>query len=157
MMKKEKKKKTLWSSIIRYLPPYVPQAQHSSAQPTRTSSRTSTNRCALKTTQEIEISEAYEKIQQFTKQLIWCDTRKGSRVHDYSFSPSFLFRPCIQRPDCCRGPWSSWHFQVASLHLKPWTSLSASFILILFSICERASRRPRSEAPCRFCCVYLPQ
>ena len=66
---------------------------------------------------------------------------------------SFLFRTCIRRPGCFRGPWSTWHLQVASWHLKPWNSLSASFIRIFFNPSLRASvagggSRRRIEAPC---------
>ena len=50
----------------------------------------------------------------------------------------------MRRTGCFRSPWSSWHLQVASLHLKPWIFLSASFGRILFmfnsSLCQRTDR-----------------
>ena len=71
----------------------------------------------------------------FTKRLSWRDV---ACTLLYSCSPSFLFRPRMRRAGCLRGPWSSWHLQVASLHLKLCISLSASLILR-----ERSGRRKR--------------
>ena len=110
------------------------------------SSRISFTAMCSQTNEEIEIGPAYKNIQPFTKlkQLSWYGV-----ACTLLFCPSFLFRPCMRRPSCFRGPWSSWHLQVARLHLKPWTSKSASFIRILFNFCSRATvRRKRPEAPC---------
>ena len=45
-----------------------------------------------------------------------------------SFSPylTSTYHACVRRPGCCPGTESSCPFQVVSLHLKSWTSLSAS-------------------------------
>ena len=50
-----------------------------------------------------------------------------------TFSPSFLFRPCMLRPIFVDHGALGIYLQVASLYLKPWTYLSASSIPILFS------------------------
>ena len=84
-----------------------------------TSSNSYTARCVLKTKQEIKSARL---------------TTAGVMLPEHcSFSPSFLFRPCMRRPGCFRGPTSSWHLQVAGMHLKPKTSLHASFISIWFN------------------------
>ena len=67
----------------------------------------------------------------------WATGKRAGVMHErfaykLLFSPSYLFRPCMRRQGCFRGPWSSWHLQIVSLNLKPWTSLSASFTHILF-------------------------
>ena len=52
----------------------------------------------------------------------------------------------MRRLGCFPGAWSTSHLQVTSLHLKSWTSLSASFshfLLIFFLVRERSA----------YCCV----
>ena len=52
----------------------------------------------------------------------------------------FVPGTCMRRPGCCPGAWSSWYLQVASLHLKSWTSVSASFTFWPILPCERVQR-----------------
>ena len=58
-----------------------------------------------------------------------------NKIQHCSFSPSFFYvcRTCMRRPSCYPGAWSSWHLQVVSLHLKLWTSLSASSFAFCYS------------------------
>ena len=69
------------------------------------------------------------------------------KIQHCSISPSFWllntwhrvsFRACMRRPGCCSG--ASRHLQVVSLHLKSWTSLSASSAFCSILPCERAQR-----------------
>ena len=54
-----------------------------------------------------------------------------------SFFDVFLTYPCMRRPGCIPGAWSSWHLQVVSLHLKSWTCPPASFAFCSILPCER--------------------
>ena len=54
----------------------------------------------------------------------------------------------MRRPSCFPGAWSSWHLQVASLHLIVWPPIFCSVLLFLVSECSGRNRTPR-EAPCR--------
>ena len=83
-----------------------------------------TARCVLKTNEEIKICPADKCFQPFTKQLSWCDV-----ACTLIFLSVLLLHPCMQRPAYFRGPRSSWHLQVASLHRKPWVSLPASSLI----------------------------
>ena len=64
-----------------------------------------------------------------------------SQLCSFFLRPFYAFHTCMRRPGCFPGAWSSWSLQVVSLHLKAWTSLSASVVRILFILrCERAQR-----------------
>ena len=156
-----------WGTFLKFFAFFAPQAQHSTAQRSQLaqaakqvradqSATTQASRqswlepacrrafiqlAVFKPNEEIEICSAYKRL----------DHSQSSYIADVImlpvhllFSPSFLFRPCMRRLGCFRGPWSSWHLQVASLHLKPRTSLSASLIRIFFQcflVSERSGRR----------------
>ena len=63
----------------------------------------------------------YKHMQTFTSSFLsWCVMLP---LVNCSFSPSFLFRPCMLRraQGCFRGPWSSWHLQGASSVFAPKT------------------------------------
>ena len=66
-----------------------------------------------------------------------------------SYLPFSAFFQCISYVHAAsglfRGAWSSWHFQLVSLHLKPWTSLPASFAFC--SILDLASERTWRQKP----------
>ena len=79
---------------------------------------------------------------------MWCANVFVSTSIRYNPEPSlsprpfYAFRTCGRRPGCYPEAWSSWHLQVVSLHLKSWTSLSASFAFcsILVSAGRAAKR-----------------
>ena len=140
-------------------------AQHSAAQSTRTSSKASTRRserdnaASRQSRLEPARHRAFIQLAVFSKRtskksksprptniytsmqnhsqstsLCWCDV-----ACTLLFLSVLSIRPCMRRPRCFRGPWSSWHLQVASLHLKRWTSPSASsFAFYSILPCERA-------------------
>ena len=144
-----------WGTFLNFYAFFAPQTQHSTAQSTPTSSKATTRRsepdkASRQSWFEPTCRRAFIAV--FSKRTKNSKYARPTKISNHcnhsqtslgvmlpvhcSFSPSFLFRPCMQRP--VRGRWSFWHLQVASLHLKPWTSLSASFIRILFNSCERA-------------------
>ena len=47
-------------------------------------------------------------------------TKKKVRADQSTYQKMYT-RTCMLRPVCFRVVWSSWHFQVACLHLKCWT------------------------------------
>ena len=58
-------------------------------------------------------------------------------------------RTCMRRPGCFSGAWSSWHLQVASLHLKCWTMYYIRHSNPFFLVSERSGRnRLLRYAPC---------
>ena len=64
----------------------------------------------------------------------------------------FLMRRPGSYPEAC----SSWHLQVVSLHIKSWTSLSASFAFCCILPCERAWRAAEAaRGTKRLVCTYI--
>ena len=79
-------------------------------------------------------------------------------LEDLSPRPYGAFRECIPCSGCFSSTWSSWHLQVVSLHLKSWTSLSASFgfCCMFFLVSERSGRRkPRAERSALYHRAYM--
>ena len=80
-----------------------------------------------------------------------CSAVRCRAVLSLSYLPGISLQVpmCMRRPACFTGSWSSWHLQVACLHLFFWTIYyichSAPFLLVS----ERSGRnRPLREAPC---------
>ena len=58
----------------------------------------------------------------------------------------YFVHTCMRRPGCFLGAWSSWRLHVVSLHLKSWTSLSASSAFCSILVSERSGwRNPPAE------------
>ena len=58
----------------------------------------------------------------------------------------FVPSTCMRRPGWYPRAWSSWHLQVLSLHLKSWTSVSASFSFCYINHLYYMSERRKQPA-----------
>ena len=127
-------------------------AQHSSAQhsqPAQAAKQVRADQSATTQADRVDSSqhvvEAFMQLAVFSKRSKISKYPRPTKIYNHSQSRlavmlpatllllSFLFRPCMRRPDCFRGPWSSWNLQVASLQLKTRPSLSASVVRIWFN------------------------
>ena len=82
-------------------------------------------------------SREHSKAQHSTAQSPLYKAANQVRADQRTYKKKYV-RTCMLRPVCFSGAWSSWHLQVACLHLKCWTMyyMCLSFQSIL--PCERA-------------------
>ena len=113
-------------------------AQHSAITPDKAANQVRADQSATTARKQTELARASKS----------CCAVPGCAFSFVVIKKSICVRTCMRRPGCFPGAWSSWHLQVAWLHLKCWT-IYHIWRSVPFFLSERSGRkRPLREVPC---------
>ena len=112
---------------------------------------------AVVCTSMFSLSREHSKAQHSTSQSPLHKAASQVRADQSTYQKNYV-RTYMLRPVCFPGAWSSWHLQVACLHLNCWTiyfTTSVCYSNAFFLVSERSGwNRPLHEAPCICTCTW---
>ena len=113
---------------------------------------------AVVCTSMFSLSREHSKAQHSTSQSPLHKAASQVRADQSTYQKNYV-RTYMLRPVCFPGAWSSWHLQVACLHLNCWTiyfTTSVCYSNAFFLVSERSGwNRPLHEAPCTYIPTYI--